>query len=90
MSLVLPITQRYPTNSATRKTPSAMFTSTPLASTRCSAHANSVVGPRMKIAMKATSAIVSDTPIWRLESCSSSAAAWFDAIISARMPIESD
>ena len=62
MSFVRPINQRYPTNRSTRNTPSAMFTSTPFASTRSSAHANSVVGPSTKIATNAIIATASATP----------------------------
>ncbi len=67
-----------------------MFTSTPFASTRSSAQANSVVGPNTKIATNAIIATASATPTCRRDSCSSSSSAWFDAIVSARTPIASD
>ena len=90
MSFVRPISHRYPTNNATRNTPSAMLTMTPWMSSLFSSHTNRLVGPSTKTATNATIAIVSDTPTWREDNCSSSSVAWFEATSSARTPIFSD
>ena len=42
------------------------------------------------MATKKIIAIASETPTWRLVSCSSSSTDWFAAIISARTPIARD
>ena len=67
-----------------------MFTTTPWIPSLFSSHTNRLVGPSTKIATNATIAIVSETPTWREDSCSSSSVAWFEAISSARTPIFRD